>query len=225
VSVVDDAWVCHVPRLVFQRLARDPSIHERERVLFALMSLLYERLDRDGGEALVSTPRVERICGMHRSGVRRALGQLQASGVVECTDFQPGQTKRWRLTGDAMVASRAHMSRPPRSRPVSPPSRNGAPHPSRSEFDGDQEGGANGASPINKEQENNSLSNGEQAPHDTVPPSGEQRARIAAGLAALGRRYSMGRPPQPVYEQQPEDRDPDEPDPDEALPVATEGSK
>lgn len=78
-----------------------------------------------------------------------------------------------------------------------------------------------------------SSSSEEQAPNGTNGyghplPSDEQRAAIAAKAGALAKRLSMGRPPQPVYEQQPVDRDPDEqpaPDPDELAPTTSEGAK
>ena len=64
-----------------------------------------------------------------------------------------------------------------------------------------------------------SSSSEEQAPNGTngygPELSKKQRAAIAAKAAALAKKLSMGRPPQPVYEQQFQERDPDDIDPDD----------
>lgn len=102
-----DAWVCRIPRPVLHKLATDPGVHRRERVLLALLAEFHSH--RVAGPSAVSLSRLERLTGLHRSTVRRAIGELDAAGIVDITEAKAGRIRHIGLAGCAPSAHPAQM--------------------------------------------------------------------------------------------------------------------
>ena len=134
-----DAWVCRIPRPVLQGLAMNAGFHNRERVFFALLAELYSH--RIGGQGHISLPRLQRLTGIHKTSIRRALEELQGADIVQA-DSQPGRTRLWRLAGCAAY--------------VHPAQQGGTPGAHM----GDTQGGTDGVHPYLKKTEGKLLKKG-----------------------------------------------------------------
>ena len=108
-DVLVDAWVCRIPRPLLQSLSANAGFHNRERVFFALLAEFFSH--RTSGEGQISLPRLERLTGLPRTSIRRALADLQAAEIVQLIDPKAGRTRRWRLTGCTTYVHRAQQGR------------------------------------------------------------------------------------------------------------------
>ncbi|MFI5283532.1 MAG: hypothetical protein ACHQ0J_10470 [Candidatus Dormibacterales bacterium] len=220
-----DAWICRIPRCALEALAAEHSLGRRPQVLLALLAALYGT--RDGGTAPVSITHLAAKTCLPARTVRVVLNDLKAAGVLIEVEASRGKTRKLRLqprTESVHGAPSTQSVRTPEPESVQGPRQMRAGSAPKARAVPRTES----VQATNEEEFSEELFKKGPGPNGqnghAPAPSDEQRAHIAAQAKALARRLSMGRPPQPAYEQQPE-RDPDEVDPDDVSLLASEASK
>lgn len=204
-----DPWTCRIQRAHLHELAADPRLRGRERVLMALLAALHSE-GKHPGEGTASLADLERVTAMHRRSVRRVLSELMADQVLTSAPSPKGRL--WRLQGaqGLRTARRLRTPEPESAHPLDQNRAQGSAQPTRTEV------GANGAHPLNEEEEKNFLKKEEQAPSGNGSGTEDQRAFSRQRIDEIRHRLEVQRRHALPVDQ--DDRDPDDVDPDD-LPV------